>query len=110
MPRPLSAGPLLTAQSALNTVASLDPVVGSKAEGTLIIVTFGAGTSAGVVLIEGAASPNFTGTWATLATINWAAANRAHETFISGGFLARRVRISTAIVGGTVNVDHLITG
>lgn len=110
MPRPLSAGPLLSAQSALNTVANLDVVAGSKAEGTLIIVTFSAGTSAGVVLVEGAASPNFTGTWATLATITWAAANRAHETFISGAFLARRVRISTAIVGGTVNVDHLITG
>lgn len=110
MPRPLISGKLLTAQSALDTAALLPEVSGSKAEGTLVVVTFGAGTSAGVVQVEGAADPNFTGTWAVLATITWAAANRAHETFISGSFLARRVRISTAIVGGTVDVDYLITG
>ena len=110
MPRPLLSGKLLTAQSALNAAAILDEVSGSKAEGTLIVVTFGAGTASGVVLIEGAADPLFAGTWATLATITWAAASRAHETFISGSYLARRVRISTAIVGGTVDVDYLITG
>jgi hypothetical protein len=110
MPRSLFIGKLLTAQSALDAAGYINEVTGSKAEGTLIVVTFGAGTSAGVVTIEGAASENFTGTWAALATITWAAASRAHETFISGAFLARRVRISTAIVGGTVDVDYLITG
>lgn len=110
MPRPLLSGRLLTAQSALNTTANLDQAVGSKAEGTLVVVTFGAGTGAGVVVIEGAAAPTFTGTWAVLATLTWAAADRAHETFIAGGYLARRVRISTGVTGGTCNVDYLITG
>lgn len=110
MPRPLSSGPLLTAQSALNTTALLPFDAGSKAEGTLVIVTFGAGTSAGVVVVEGAANPSYTGTWAVLATINWAAANRAHETYIAGAYLGRRVRISTAIVGGTIDVEYLVVG
>ena len=110
MPRPLQSGKLLTAQSVIETAGYLNEVTGSKAEGTLIVTTFGAGTSAGVVLIEGAATETFTGVWAVLATISWAAANRAHETFISGSFLARRVRISTGIVGGTIDVDFLITG
>lgn len=110
MPRPLLSGKLLTAQSALDTAALLDRTSGNKAEGTLIVVTFGPGTTGGVVVIEGAATDNFTGTWAVLATITWAAANRAHETFISGAFLSRRVRISSAILTGTVDVDFLITG
>ena len=110
MVMPLLSGELLTAASALDAAGSLPEVTGSKAAGTLIIVTFGAGTSAGAVVIEGCADPNFTGTWATLATVNWAAANRAHEVFIAGSFLARRARISVAIVGGTVDVDYLITG
>jgi len=110
MPRPLLSGKVLTAQSALDTVGYLDRTSGNKAEGTLIVVTFGPGTSAGAVVIEGAVNDSFTGTWAVLATVNWAAANRAHETFVAGAYLARRVRISTAIVGGTVDVDFLITG
>lgn len=110
MIRPIESGKLLTAQSVIETTGVLNEVTGSKAQGTLIVVTFGPGTSAGVVMIEGAANPDYTGTWAVLATITWVAASRAHETFITGSFLGRRVRISTAIVGGTVDVDYLITG
>lgn len=110
MPRPLLSGKLLTAQSALDTAANLDRASGSKAEGTLIIVTFGAGTTGGAVVIEGAATDGFAGTWATLATVTWAAASRAHETFVAGAYLARRVRISSAILTGTVDVNFLITG
>jgi hypothetical protein len=110
MLRPLLSGKLLIAQSALNTTANLDELSGSKAEGTLVVVTFGAGTGAGAVVVEGAADYAFAGTWAVLATMTWAAASRAHETFIAGGYLARRVRISTGVTGGTVDVDFLITG
>lgn len=110
MPRPLLAEDALTAVSALNTAKTYGPPEGAKAEGFLCVVTFGAGTSAGAVVVEGAADPSFTGTWAVLATISWAAADRAHETFISGSFIARRVRVSTGIVGGTVSAKVLITG
>lgn len=110
MPRPISSGPLLTGASVIETAALLPFDAGSKAEGTLIHVTFGAGTSAGTVLIEGAPSPNYTGTWAVLATVAWAAASRTHETFIAGSYLGRRVRISVAVVGGTVDASYLITG
>lgn len=110
MGTPIWAEKLISAGSALNTAGNLNKVTGSKATGTLVYVTFGPGTSAGAVVIEGAPDPNYTGTWATLATINWAAADRTHETFIAGSFLGRRARISTAIVGGTVDVDALVTG
>lgn len=110
MSMPLLSGKLLTAQSVLDTAGVLPKVTGSKAVGTLIVVTFGAGVTGGVVVIEGSADPSFTGTWAILATITWAAANRAHETFIAGSFLGRRVRISSAILTGTVDADYLITG
>ena len=110
MPRPLWFEKVLTAQSALNTSRALPPATGGNAEGTLVVVTFGAGTASGVVIVEGAASADFAGTWAVLATVTWAAASRAHETFIAGSYLHRRVRISTAIVGGTVDVSVLITG
>jgi hypothetical protein len=110
MPRPLLEETALDAVSALNTARTYGPADGCKAEGFLCVVTFGAGTNAGVVLIEGAADPTFAGTWATLATITWAAASRAHETFIAGSFIARRVRISTGVTGGTVSAKVLITG
>lgn len=110
MPRPLISGPLLVGASALDTAALLPFDKGSSAEGTLIHVTFSPGTSAGTVVIEGAPSPDYTGTWANLATVAWVAANRTHETFISGSYLGRRVRISVAVVGGTVDSEYLITG
>ena len=110
MGTPIWAEKLIQAGSALNTVGVLNKVTGSKATGTVVYVTFGAGTTGGTVLIEGAADPAYPGTWATLATINWVAANRVHETFISGAFLGRRVRISSAILTGTVDVDALVVG
>jgi hypothetical protein len=68
-----------------------------------IYVLFKAGVSAGVVLVEGAHADDFTGTWATLATINWAAANRVHFAAVTGVHKAVRVRISTAIAEGVAD-------
>lgn len=110
MPRPLRIDDALVAVSAIESAKTYNSTDGGNAEGTLVVVTFSAGVSAGVVIVEGAADPLFAGTWAVLATISWAAANRAHETFISGAFLARRVRVSTGIVGGTVSAKVMFTG
>ena len=39
--------------------------------------------------------------------MNWAAANRVHIAAITGAHMVVRVRISVAIVGGTVSVYGL---
>lgn len=65
---------------------------------------FSAGTTAGQVLIETASSRDYAGTWAVLATINWAAASKSHYTAITGAARVIRARISTAIADGTVYV------
>lgn len=73
-----------------------------------VYVVFGAGVTAGVVVVEGAHDQTFTGTWATLATISWAAESRVHYAALTGCHLWIRVRISTAVAGGTA--DGYATG
>lgn len=68
-----------------------------------IYVVFGAGCTAGQVLLEAAHDPNYGGTWATLATINWAAASKVHHAAVTGLHLALRLRISTTIDNGTAD-------
>jgi len=67
-------------------------------------VVFGAGTGAGVITVETAPNAEFTGTWHSLGTITWAAANRAHYLRGDGPVMALRARISTAVTGGTCEV------
>jgi hypothetical protein len=67
-------------------------------------VVFGAGTSAGVVTLETAPNAEWTGTWASLGTATWSAANDVKYVRADGPVGAIRARISTAIVGGTVDV------
>jgi len=74
----------------------------SNARSMAIFVEFGAGTSAGSVVIEAAHSKSYAGTWANLATIAWAAASRVHQAYIPGPQIAIRVRV-VSVTGGTVN-------
>ena len=94
----------MSALSALNAVSTIlnNADVGG-AEWTTFYVVFGAGTSAGVITIEAAHSPTYSGTWASLGTITWAAATRVHSLTVQGSHIALRARISTAVVGGTVD-------
>lgn len=73
-----------------------------------IYVEWSAGVTAGVVTIEVASSQDYVGTWASLATINWVAASKVDIVNITGVFGAIRARISTAIVGGTINVIAVV--
>jgi hypothetical protein len=66
-------------------------------------VVFGAGTSAGQVVLETAHDPDYAGAWWPLETIDWAAASKVHHVGKTGLFRALRFRISIAIVGGTVD-------
>lgn len=68
-----------------------------------IVVEFGAGTSAGAVVVEEAARPEYAGTWVTLATISWAVASKVGSASVDSVKGALRTRISVAIVGGTID-------
>ena len=108
MSRVLFDETIIDAQSALDTVGLVASAgiryEAAKYSETAFYIAFGAGTSAGAVVIETAATPDYTGTWANLSTITWSAASKTHHVAITGVFRALRARISTAIVGGTVTV------
>ena len=96
---------LATLTTAQQTLATLGPAYASRIRETTFVVSFGVGTTAGVVTIESAAHKDYTGTWASLGTVTWANANAAQSVSITGVHLALRARISTTIVDGTVDVD-----
>ncbi len=67
-------------------------------------------SASGQVLIETAASRDYAGTWAILATVNWAAIDKSHHVAIAGSYRVLRARISTAIGSGTVIVRGTVNG
>ena len=69
--------------------------------------TFSVGTTAGVVVYEGAPYDDYAGTWSNLATVTWATADTTHRTNVTGLHMALRARVTTTIVGGTVTTDFL---
>jgi hypothetical protein len=70
-----------------------------------VYATFDADSTAGVITVESAPHEDYTGTWASLGTITWAAADRCHALAITGVHLAVRIRISTAVSDGFVDID-----
>jgi hypothetical protein len=96
---------LLDTKTALNEAgyANSADLAGSSEVG--VYVTFNAGAAAGVVLIETAPASDYTGTWAILATVNWAAATKVHYVALTGAVRAIRARISSAVTSGTVTVQ-----
>lgn len=97
---------IMDAQSALNALSSeLSPAdLGSVDELSFYIV-FGAGTSAGAVQIESSHLTGYTGTWAAEGSpVAWVAATRVHKVSVAGVSFISRARISTGIIGGTVDV------
>jgi len=104
MAYPLLDKQLLVDQSALGVIGIIPAHIMKSVRELAIYTLFGALTSAGAVIIEGAHDADFTGTWAVIATVTWAAANRVHLSAITGVHKVVRVRISDAIVGGVVNV------
>ena len=88
--------------------ANSDEIKGVDAEAATLIVVSGAGVSGGVVLLEGAPTTGYTGTWKSLASLTINAANTVFSQGI--GIIDElpmpylRARISTPITGGTVDV------
>src|SRR3970040_1201285 len=92
------AGKTRGAKSALNDLGT-GPVDSHGAPAITMYVTFGAGTSAGAVQLEGGPDPPVA--WGVSSSVKYVAVNEAHRYV--------RARISTAVVGGTVDV-HVVTG
>lgn len=70
-----------------------------------VYAEWGAGTNAGVITIEEAYDPTYTGVWSEIGTITWSAASSTDVFHQRGAFRALRVRVSTAVGGGgTVTV------
>lgn len=99
---------LFTAQSALDFSATLGPGRASRAKEWQVLARYGAGTSAGVVTVETAADPNDAGAWASVGTIPWTAASKTEKLQFTGTFHNIRVRISTAVVGGTITSADIL--
>ena len=69
-----------------------------------VYVEWSSGTSAGQLVVEEAWDSSYTGTWSTIGTINWSAASSTDVYHQTGSFRALRVRVNTAIAGGTITV------
>lgn len=100
---------IMDAQATDETVSTvIGPAIASKYQYHTFHVSFGTGVSAGVVTIETANDPAYTGTWASLGDVTFA--GTAPNQLVSvetGPYLALRARISTAIADGTVTVDYV---
>lgn len=102
MAAPFIDQPLLTDQSTDETTSTAVKLGGQVRDVTVYVVA-GAGVSAGVVTIEEAHDPDYSGTWAEVTTVTTSAASVCNAVHLSGTYKALRTRISTAIVGGTIS-------
>lgn len=67
-------------------------------------ISWGTGVTAGVVEIEVADDPAYTGTWAPVATVTFSGtAPKQDYVRVAGAYKAMRHRISTAVADGTVS-------
>ena len=65
-----------------------------------VYVEWGSSTNAGVLTIEEAYDPTYTGVWSSIGPITWSAASSTDVFHQTGAFRALRVRVSTAVGGG----------
>lgn len=63
-----------------------------------VYVRWGAGTSAGSVILETAPDKDFSGTWSNLTTFTWATVSTIDSFRGTGPFGAIRARIGTTVV------------
>lgn len=94
---------VLTAVSALDTVGTPPQDQVPHCTNHKLNVEFGAGTSAGAVVIEEAPRPDYAGVWSVLGTVTWSAVSKDGSVSVAQNCVAIRARVSVAIVGGTVD-------
>lgn len=80
------------------------PMVTNSAIDLGVYIEWSAGTSAGQLVVEEAWDSSYTGAWSTIGTVNWSAASSTDVYHQTGSFRALRVRVNTAIAGGTITV------
>lgn len=110
MPRPFYNQRVLTAVVAQDLAFALDDDTMLKADYTTVYAIFGAGTTAGTFVVEASHDPAYTGVWANLATLVWAAASSIKSATIVGAHNALRVRVSVAIVNGSADAWIVVCG
>lgn len=94
------AKPPVAVLVALNMVSDvLGPGRLHNVREVLFDIAWGANTSAGEITIEGAADPDYAGTWAPLAVIAWTAGGKTDQWRFTGSQMALRARVSTLVVG-----------
>lgn len=103
MERPALYEKLLSAVSAVNAAGTMGPGKVSRIREMTFYAVFGAGTTAGTIVIEGAHDPDFTGTWSNLGTLAWAAATSVKHLSVTGSHMAVRARVSVEVAGGTAD-------
>lgn len=94
---------LLVNQANNNTAVGVGSSFMSRCRESAVYIVWGAGTGAGAVTVESAHDPNYSGTWAPLATVTWTAASKQDIVQITGVHRNLRTRISTLVTGGTVS-------
>lgn len=107
MPRPLQK--LIALAQGAGAVLNIPEDLGASAQNTKVLVRYGAGTSAGSIVVEESHDPSYSGTWVNVSTIAWAAADKEHSVAIVGNFMAMRIRVAS-ITGGTADLYALVNG
>ncbi len=93
-------------QKAATTGNGAEADLKGRSEHVTIYITGSAGISAGAVQLESAPTPGYTGTWAAHGSPITVAADTTKIVQVVGSLGVVRARISTNVVGGTVDV-HL---
>lgn len=68
-------------------------------------ITGSSGVSGGTVQVEESQDPNYTGTWAAIGSAVTVTASTTKTVAFTGATGAVRARITSTILGGTVDVD-----
>ena len=103
---------LLNDSADVNTSSTAVDVLDATA--ITLLVEAGASVSGGVVTLEGAATSDYSGTWASITTATTDAASKTFIATVDVGDTASipmpyvRARISTVISGGTIDVYLIV--
>lgn len=100
---------IMAGQTAKDAVAFLPRILEGRYTEFTIYVTFDGTAAAGAVVLETAPSSDYQGTWANIGTVTFSAASKCHYISVTGVFKTVRVRISSAVTSGTVDVYAVCT-
>lgn len=96
---------IMTAKSALNAVSDeVGPTDLGNTRDVIYFIVGGAGVASGAVQVESAHVKAYAGTWAPEGAAITVTADTVKILRVSGAGFTSRVRISTVLAGGTVDV------